>query len=180
MNLDKRCSLKYKDLAISGGQETAEKRGSPKNEGISDDVYENKWQKNLYSGPVQKLQKTSKLFIFVKIYIKTKGLAVYTRTFRRDAGDFKTRVSRSADEPSIGCAEDGGSLNRAMDPGGNGYATKSRVHCSSRSYVSAFRILHEAAAKNRYQSRWLSKRKNFRGHRRGECRSVFAIVDRLP
>jgi hypothetical protein len=77
MNLDKRCSLKYKDLAISGGQETAEKRGSPKNEGISDDVYENKGKKNLYSGPVQKLQKTSKLFISVKMLLKNKAVIFY-------------------------------------------------------------------------------------------------------
>ncbi len=77
MNLEKRCSLKYKDLALSEGLETAGKRGSPKNEGTSNDVYENKDQKNLLPGPVQKLQKTRKLLISVKMLLKNKVVIFY-------------------------------------------------------------------------------------------------------
>jgi hypothetical protein len=39
-------SLKYKDLVhFRGVQEDREKKGDPKNEGMSNDVYENKGQK---------------------------------------------------------------------------------------------------------------------------------------
>ena len=54
--------LKYKDLIDFGGvQEGSEKKGAPKNEGMSNDVYENKGQKNRHFGLETMLLKTNKL-----------------------------------------------------------------------------------------------------------------------
>jgi len=53
--------LKYKDLFHSEGSWEGKKRGIPENEGISLDVYENKWRKILHFGPERMCMKSKDL-----------------------------------------------------------------------------------------------------------------------
>ena len=56
--------MKYKDLSSFLGEKTSKKRGTPKNEGKSRDVYENKRLKKWPLGSLEMLMKTHGLYVF--------------------------------------------------------------------------------------------------------------------
>ena len=70
-------SLKYKVLFDSLRVKSAEKTGTPKNEGESAEVYENKRQEKPSRESLKMLVKTSDLSRFLEMYMKTRGLAKY-------------------------------------------------------------------------------------------------------
>ena len=63
---EKSMLLKHIELVGSRGGEKTKKRGTPRNEGISRDVDENKGQKKLCCKRLEVLLKTIKLWIFCR------------------------------------------------------------------------------------------------------------------
>jgi hypothetical protein len=61
MTCRKSMSLKYKELVDSSGGRQGEKRVTPRNKGMSNDVYENKGQKILPVESLTMCMKTNKL-----------------------------------------------------------------------------------------------------------------------
>ncbi len=96
--------LQHKDLGRIDEGRVQKKRGAPKNEGISNDVYENKGRKKGLPLPVNMLLKTSNLYSFVRMLLIIKMVScfrtplhfVQLRRRAHDATTFQLRSHRGA------------------------------------------------------------------------------------